>query len=245
MHDNSRGSASGTGSENQMITLAIDTTAHLCAACIYDSNNDRVLGLVVDDIGRGHAEHLFPIIGRAMDMAGLTYQDIERLGVCVGPGSFTGLRVGVSAMRGLSLALSLPLVGITVFEALAETASKHEPLLVVLDALRGEIYTQLFDKQGHSAGPPAALNVEAALALAVDSHASLTGSGASILVDLSTDSNDTLAVQGNAAAADVTAIARLSTRREPGDSPPRPLYLRSPDAKPQTGFALARRAIVQ
>ena len=58
-----------------MITLAIDTTAHLCAACIYDSNDDRVLGLVVDDIGRGHAEHLFPIIGRAMDMAGMTYQD--------------------------------------------------------------------------------------------------------------------------------------------------------------------------
>lgn len=228
-----------------MITLAIDTTAHLCAACIYDSNDDRVLGLVVDDIGRGHAEHLFPIIGRAMDMAGMTYQDIERLGVCVGPGSFTGLRVGVSAMRGLSLALSLPLVGITVFEALAETASKHEPLLVVLDARRGEIYTQLFDTQGQPAVPPAALSAEAALALAVDSHAALTGSGASILVDLSAGSNGTLAVQDNAAAADVAAVARLSARREPDDNPPRPLYLRSPDAKPQTGFALARRATVQ
>tara|TARA_R110002126_G_scaffold281712_1_gene429687 strand:- start:51578 stop:52264 length:687 start_codon:yes stop_codon:yes gene_type:complete len=228
-----------------MITLAIDTTAHLCAACIYDSNDDRVLGLVVDDIGRGHAEHLFPIIGRAMDMAGMTYQDIERLGVCVGPGSFTGLRVGVSAMRGLSLALSLPLVGITVFEALAETASKHEPLLVVLDARRGEIYTQLFDTQGQPASPPAALSAEAALALAVDSHATLTGSGASILVDLSAGSNGTLAVQDNAAAADVAAVARLSARREPDDNPPRPLYLRSPDAKPQTGFALARRATVQ
>tara|TARA_R110000751_G_scaffold71441_2_gene144676 strand:- start:37280 stop:37966 length:687 start_codon:yes stop_codon:yes gene_type:complete len=228
-----------------MITLAIDTTAHLCAACIYDSNDDRVLGLVVDDIGRGHAEHLFPIIGRAMDMAGMTYQDIQRLGVCVGPGSFTGLRVGVSAMRGLSLALSLPLVGITVFEALAETASKHEPLLVVLDARRGEIYTQLFDTQGQPAGPPAALSAEASLALAVDSHATLTGSGASILVDLSAESNGTLAVQDNAAAADVAVVARLSARREPDGNPPRPLYLRSPDAKPQTGFALARRATVQ
>lgn len=228
-----------------MITLAIDTTAHLCAACIYDSNDDRVLGLVVDDIGRGHAEHLFPIIARAMDMAGMTYQDIERLGVCVGPGSFTGLRVGVSAMRGLSLALSLPLVGITVFEALAETASNHEPLLVVLDARRGEIYTQLFDTLGYPAGPPAALSAEAALVLAVDSHATLIGSGASILVDLCADSNGTLAIQDNAAAADVTAIARLSARREPDNNPPRPLYLRSPDAKPQAGFALARRATVQ
>lgn len=227
-----------------MITLAIDTTAHLCAACIYDSNDDRVLGLVVDDIGRGHAEHLFPVIGRAMDMAGMTYQEIERLGVCVGPGSFTGLRVGVSAMRGLSLALSVPLVGITVFEALAETASKHEPLLVVLDARRGEIYTQLFDTQGHPAGPPAALSVEAALALAVDSHAALTGSGAPILVDLAADANGTPAVQDDAAAADVAVIARLSARREPDDNPSRPLYLRSPDAKPQTGFALTRRAAV-
>lgn len=221
-----------------MRVLAVDTAAHLCAACIYDSTRDAVLGRTVEDIGRGHAERLFAVIDRTLSQSSLTYDDLDRLGVCVGPGSFTGVRVGVSAMRGLSLALSLPVVGVTLFDALAHGAPRGEPLLVALDARRGEVYAQAYDAQGLVSGPPAVLSHEAARQAARQSGATLTGSGAPVL--FAGDASPPIA--NDAATSDIQTIARLAA--DPGAplDKPRPLYLRSADAKPQSGFTVERQA---
>ncbi|MEX3011242.1 tRNA (adenosine(37)-N6)-threonylcarbamoyltransferase complex dimerization subunit type 1 TsaB [Hoeflea sp. TYP-13] len=224
-----------------MITLAIDTAAHLCAACIYDSVSDEILGKAVEDIGRGHAERLFPVIELAMDEAGLTFDAVQRLGVCIGPGSFTGVRVGVAAMRGLSLALSVPLAGVTVFEGLALSAPKKRPLLILLDARRGEVYAQLFDRDGIASGPPAAIAVDAARKLAHESKALLMGSGAPLVCSVNEEGGSMAVIRGDAATADIEAIARLAAAQEPQHEQPKPLYLRSADAKPQVGFAVPRR----
>ena len=222
-----------------MITLAVDTAAHLCAACVYDPDRDRVLGKVVEDIGRGHAERLFSIIEKTLDKAGLDYRDLHRLGVNIGPGSFTGVRVGVASMRGLSLALSIPVVGVTAFEGLAGTAPKGEPLLVLIDARRGEVYAQLFDAHGNADGAPAALSIEAAGELATQSGALLIGSGAALLFQAG-DSAAT-AILDDAPTGDIEITARLAAKAAPMGEPPKPLYLRSADAKPQSGFAVARQ----
>ncbi|MEM0988765.1 MAG: tRNA (adenosine(37)-N6)-threonylcarbamoyltransferase complex dimerization subunit type 1 TsaB [Pseudomonadota bacterium] len=98
-----------------MIVLAIDTSSAQCAVAV--SGVSPVAE--VAPMQRGHAEALFPMIEQVMARAGLTFQDIGRIGVCTGPGSFTGLRVGVSAARGLALGLGVTAVGITRFAALA------------------------------------------------------------------------------------------------------------------------------
>ncbi|MCY6382766.1 tRNA (adenosine(37)-N6)-threonylcarbamoyltransferase complex dimerization subunit type 1 TsaB [Hoeflea prorocentri] len=220
-----------------MITLAVDTSAGDCAACICDSSERGELGRSVEHIGRGHAERLFPVIARAMNDAKVSYGDLERLGVCIGPGSFTGLRVGVSAMRGLSLALGIPLAGVSVFEALVFSARPGSPVLAVLDARRGEVYTQLFDGAGHPVGEAAAMLPSEAAQLAAEAGAMLLGSGAPLVIA----EKGTLGVLSAEASADIGAIARLTAGASQPDAAPRPLYLRAADAKPQTGFAVSRQ----
>ena len=99
-----------------MIILALDTAGVDCAAAVYDSGRNTVLGEASDMIGKGHAEHLIGIVDRALDQAGVTLSHIDRLAVTVGPGSFTGIRVGVAAARGFALSLDVPAVGVTTLE---------------------------------------------------------------------------------------------------------------------------------
>ncbi|WP_419907422.1 tRNA (adenosine(37)-N6)-threonylcarbamoyltransferase complex dimerization subunit type 1 TsaB [Hoeflea sp.] len=221
-----------------MITLAVDTSAHLCAACLYDASDETVLARVVEDIGRGHAERLFPVIGAALRKADRSYDDLDRLAVCVGPGSFTGVRVGVSAMRGLALALSRPIVGVNVFEALIADAPDAGPVLIVLDARRNEVYTQLFDASGAAECPAAALSREAAAELAAQTGASLLGSGAPLLLALNGDRHPK--VLGTPSTADIASFAKCGAAKASADVAPGPLYLRGADAKPQSGFVLPR-----
>lgn len=110
-----------------MIILSIDTSGVDCSACIYDSENDTVLGEVTENIGKGHAELLMGIIDGALSKAGLTLNAVERLAVTIGPGSFTGIRVGVAAARGFALSLDVEAVGITTLETLAAYHSGSSP----------------------------------------------------------------------------------------------------------------------
>ena len=83
-----------------MKLLALDTASRLCAACVFDTEAGTELGRAVRDIGKGHAEHLIQTVNEAMKTAGVTFPEIGAVGVSIGPGSFTGIRVGVSAARG-------------------------------------------------------------------------------------------------------------------------------------------------
>ncbi len=141
-----------------MILLAIDSSASLCAACVYDAASSEELGREVLDLGKGHAEHLMGVIAGALERAGKDYADIGALAVSVGPGSFTGVRVGVSAARGLALALKVPAIGVTTLEALATEGARAFPdraVLAALDAGRGEIHAALYDSRSQLRYGPA------------------------------------------------------------------------------------------
>lgn len=224
------------------LLLAIDTAATLCAACVYDAKADAELGRAVHDIGKGHAERLMATIDEALKRAGKAYADLDRIAVSIGPGSFTGVRVGVAAARGLALALKIPAVGVSTLAAIAAEARAAFPgraVLSVIDGRRGDLYCAAFAGDGSVEREPAALFVSAALDLAKRHHAVLAGSGADMVLAADGDERG-FEVATRAATADIAVYARLAAARRPPFGRPKPLYLRGADAKPQAGYALPR-----
>ena len=205
-----------------MILLAIDTAAGLCAASVHDTASAE-RGREVRDLGKGHAEHLMAVIDTALARARLAYAELDAIAVSVGPGSFTGVRVGVATARGLALALKVPAVGVSTLEALAgEARAKNpgRPVFARIDAGRGQVYLAGFSATGETIFAPAALSLDEAETMVREAS----------VVDGRT--------------ADIAVYARLGAERlaAGGAMPaPKPLYLRDADAKPQTAFVLPRR----
>jgi tRNA threonylcarbamoyladenosine biosynthesis protein TsaB len=176
-------------------------------------------------MARGHQERLAPMARHAMAEAGLAFGALDRVAVTIGPGSFTGLRVGIAFAKGLALALDKPAVGIGTLEALA--AERAGLVFPAIDARRGQLYLQAFE-DGRALMAPDALTAEVAAArlaeLSQGRPFTLVGSGAALLADFA-PSATVIAAEG----ADARHVARLAAGRTPG--PLKPLYLRAPDAK--------------
>lgn len=223
-----------------MTLLAIDTAANLCAACIYA---ERELGRAVIDIGKGHAEQLIPVIRQALAAAGCGFGDLTAMAVTVGPGSFTGIRVGVAAARGFALALKIPAVGVTTLEGLAAESRESygaQPVLAALDAGRGELHAALYGIGGEVLAAAAVFSLQQAAALARLHRPMLTGTAAEMIRDAA-GGLTMLDIASHAATADIGVYARLALARRENPAKPVPLYLRGADAKPQAGFVLPRR----
>jgi len=229
-----------------MNLLAIDTAANLCAACVYDTAAGRELGRAVRDIGKGHAEVLMDVINEALIAAGdggrpLAFAEIGAIAVAVGPGSFTGIRVGVSVARGLALALKVQAVGVTTLEALAYEAREKfdgKTVLAAIDGGRDGIYAALYDGLGKIGYDPAVVDFETTMELA-ENAAVVTGSAAGRVIEAAGPGR--LMPGSEAPTADIAIYAKLALAKGFAGERPRPLYLRAPDAKPQAHFALPRK----
>lgn len=225
-----------------MKVLAIDTAAELCAACVYDAGAGRERGRSVRDIGKGHAEALIPVMASALAAAGCDYPDLGAIAVAVGPGSFTGVRIGVAAARGLALALDIPATGVTTLAALAREARGAYPAracLSVLDAKRGELYVALYDAAGGEIEAPMIADAARTAALARAHDAVLTGSGAGLVAEAA--GGPLLEIAGEGRTADIAAYAACAVDTGFSGQKPKPVYLRGADARPASGFALPRR----
>ena len=132
---------------SEPLVLGFDTSAAHCAAALV--RGDTVLAARAEDMAKGQAERLMPLLEELLFDAGLDWRDLDALGVGTGPGNFTGVRISVAAARGLALGLGIPAVGVSVFEALAQGAPR--PVAVALDARRDEAYAQLFPATGAEA----------------------------------------------------------------------------------------------
>lgn len=212
-----------------MIVLGLDTCLNACSVALFDG--DRVLAHASETMARGHQERLAPMAQALMAAAALPFASLERIGATVGPGSFTGLRVGVAFAKGLASALSIPAVGVGALEALAAEASGLTA--AIIDARREQVYLQLFDA-GEALMAPDVLPLGTAAArlteLARGRPLTLVGSGAPLLAR---DGDAVLTPEG----CDARHVARLAAARPP--TPIRPLYLRAPDAKLPGGRLLA------
>jgi tRNA threonylcarbamoyladenosine biosynthesis protein TsaB len=223
-----------------MKLLAIDTAASPCAACVFDAAAGEVVGREVRDIGKGHAEHLMAVVEAAMRQASTGFAELGAVAVSVGPGSFTGVRVGVSAARGFALALKVPAIGVTTLEAIAAEARAAfglRPVLSALDAGRGEIHAAVYDEFSRLCHGPAVIGIEEAIRLAETSVAVVAGSAAPLVAA----ARPGVEVGPSGATADIGTYARLAAAKGAGGERPRPVYLREADARPQAGFVLPRQ----
>src|SRR5450830_999904 len=140
-----------------MRVLAIDTALEACSAAVLDTEHGAIAAHESRPMVRGHAEALIPLIARVLERARLTFSEIDRIAVTVGPGSFTGLRVGISAARGISLATAKPAVGLTTLAIFAAPYIAQDdtlPVAAVIDARHGHVYMQVFGRGGRTLMAP-------------------------------------------------------------------------------------------
>src|SRR6478609_8756980 len=128
-----------------MLILAIDTALDACAAGVLDTDAGHLIARESLSMKRGHAEALMPLIARVVRESGVGFADLDRIAVTTGPGSFTGLRVGLSAARGIALAAEKPAVGLTTLSAYAApivSRNEAQPVLSAIDARHDHVYFQ-------------------------------------------------------------------------------------------------------
>jgi tRNA threonylcarbamoyladenosine biosynthesis protein TsaB len=207
-----------------MIILGLDTALAACSVAV--TRDGEVLAARCEPMLRGHQERLAPMVQQVMAEAGLPFSELDRIGVTVGPGSFTGLRVGLAFAKGLGLALGKPCVGAGTLEALAASEPGPGLTAAVIDAKRDQVYLQAFES-GAAVMAPDALPVDIAAARLAElwrgGPLRLVGPGAPLLAGIAPE---VLVIER--AAPDPVAVCALGAGRT---TPARPLYLRAPDAK--------------
>jgi tRNA threonylcarbamoyl adenosine modification protein YeaZ len=226
-----------------MRVLAIDTALEACSAAVLDTGGGITASESVA-MTRGHAETLMPLIARVMNSAGIEFAQLDRIAVTTGPGSFTGLRVGISAARGIALAAGKPAVGLSTLAALAApliATDDGTQVVAAIDARHEHTYLQVFGVNGRTLVGPRMASLRDAARAATTAPARIVGSAAkNMAAAWPKGAEPPLSVEQRGAP-DIEWIARLGAAATDGYSPPKPLYLREPDAQPQDAARLPRR----
>jgi tRNA threonylcarbamoyladenosine biosynthesis protein TsaB len=218
-----------------MLILAIDTALDACAAAALDTSAGGVIAQESQPMKRGHAEALMPLIARVMKASGVGFAALDRIAATTGPGSFTGLRVGLSAARGIALAAGKPVVGVTTLTAYAAPVVSENgahPVISAIDARHDHVYFQVLGDDGRSLIKPKVAPIAEALEAARFGTPHLVGNAADILAARwPADAPPPFRIDQQPAP-DITWVAWLGAAVNPESSPARPYYLRAPDAKP-------------
>lgn len=229
-----------------MNILAFDTCFDACSACVAEQHAGAVAvkAAAVERFETGHAERLIPMIGEVMREAGLSFDALHRIVVTTGPGTFTGMRIGVAAARALALATGAETVAASSLAVMAERARRQVAtslLAVAVDARRGEAYVQLFGPAGglDALGPPQLLSIAAAAEIGDAQPVTFVGSAAVAIAAAATASGRSAQAALPELVPDAEALAIIGAAL-PVTEAPTPLYLRPPDAKPQAGKTAAR-----
>lgn len=181
------------------------------------------------------------LLGELLQDAGIAYSQIGQIAVTRGPGSFTGIRVGLATARGLALGLKVPVVGVSVLAAIAlehkpDITTGQTPLVTAMDAKRGEVFMQIYSTDGAAVSAPFAASLDQLSNHLPDTSFQLAGSASTLIVDAV--DNDAIEVVSNQVAASIGTVAQLAVTLPREKNPPEPLYLRSADAKPQNNYAV-------
>ena len=225
-----------------MRVLAIDTALAACAAAVLDP--DR--GIVASEsqpMARGHAEALIPLIARVMKQSDVTFAELDRIAVTTGPGSFTGVRVGLAAARGFGIATGVPVVGVSTLSVYAApylASNGHAPVVAAIDARHDHVFLQVFGPAGETVVGPRLARLSEAIRAASAAPAYLVGSAARAVADGLPMNAPPRAVDPREAP-DIAWVAQIGAVTPQPQSTPHPQYLRAPDAQPQNAAQLPRR----
>jgi tRNA threonylcarbamoyladenosine biosynthesis protein TsaB len=226
-----------------MRVLAIDTALEACSAAVLDTSG----GITASETAvmtRGHAEALMPLIARVMIRAGIEFGDLDRIAVTTGPGSFTGLRVGISAARGIALAAGKSAIGLSTLAGFAAPLIADDDstqVVAAIDARHDHIYLQVFGVNGRTLVGPRTATVRDAARAAMAAPARIIGSAAKKLAAAWPKGAEPPLLVEQLGAPDIDWIARLGAAAAEAHGPPKPLYLRAPDAQLQNAARLPRR----
>jgi tRNA threonylcarbamoyl adenosine modification protein YeaZ len=215
-----------------MLILAFDTTLGACSSAVFDTASGAVLGHVHEAMAKGHAERLSGMVQDTMAQSGIGFTDLDRIAVTTGPGTFTGVRIGLAFARGCGLALGIPVIGVSTLKALAgnvENTAEGLPISVVMDARRDAVYTQSFSPILEALDEAACVPLGTVAQHIPAGKRLLTGSGVPLLDGHNLD----WLASGAAAVPDSRIVAALAASAAVPDTPPAPVYLRAADAKPQ------------
>jgi tRNA threonylcarbamoyladenosine biosynthesis protein TsaB len=210
-----------------MLVLALDTSMAACSACVLDASSGVILGANQAFMDKGQAEALAPMVELTMRQAGVAFAQLLRIAVTTGPGTFTGVRIGLAFARGLGVSLAIPVIGINSLRAVAanENSGTH-PIIVASDARGGDFYFATFDSTGRELTPPAIFTQDAVASFLPTSPCVILGSGADRMVE------NSIHIRGTSGDLPLAKnFAHLAVDLAPPEFPPEPLYLRAPDAK--------------
>lgn len=227
-----------------MRILALDTALGACAACVVEHGVGEPLAIEALPLERGHAEALLPLVERVMAGVEGGFSSLSRIAVTVGPGSFTGLRVALSAARAIGLATEKPVVGVSTLAAYCAPLVAREVGRVAaaaIDARHGQVYFQALAAGGAPLASPRQCSLRDAVRMIGAGPVSLAGSGALMVAQEAWSIGLDAVVVDSAPACDIRWVARLGMLADPAHAAPRPLYLKAPDAAPQEHGRLPRR----
>lgn len=215
--------------------LALDSSGAACSAALW--RREGVVAHRYRAMARGHAEALMPMLVETMAEAGEAFSALTAVAATVGPGAFTGIRIGLAAARGIGLAAGVPVIGVTTFAAVAEAVSDAEladrALLVLLDSKRGDVFAQEFTAARVAVGAPAILTPDAILQRPRARPFLLAGDGIAVVrpvLEAAGVAVGYAAADGPANALSVAPLAARSVAARTG-LPPTPLYLRAPEVR--------------
>jgi tRNA threonylcarbamoyladenosine biosynthesis protein TsaB len=220
-----------------MKILAIDTALAATSACVFAAGADAPEASETITMARGHAEALLPLIDRVMLRTAGSFASLSRIAVTVGPGSFTGLRIGIAAAQAIGIACAVPVVGVATLAALAAPLileQKRGLVAAAIDAHHGNIYFAAFGQDGRAIVLPCLMSLADAVSVLDGRPIRLTGSGAPMLAIEASAAGRVVELAGEGSAPEIIYVAKLGLLADPL-IPARPLYLKAPDAKPPAG----------
>ncbi len=215
-----------------MRILAIDTALPAVSACVLDSDAEEPISVETLPMERGHAEEIMPLIERVMSKVEGGFQSLDRVAVAVGPGSFTGIRIGLAAGQAIGLACKAEVVGVSTLAALAAPLILEAfdgVVAAAIDARHGKVYVAAFGPDGRALLTPRRAGAHEALRALGDGPLLLIGSGAALLAKEARASGLMCKIVSERAAPDIAYVARLGLAARPENAPARPLYLKEPD----------------
>jgi tRNA threonylcarbamoyl adenosine modification protein YeaZ len=226
-----------------MRILAIDTCCGAVSACVLDSGADGAIARRTEPMARGHAEALAPLLEELLAGVAGGFASLDRIAATAGPGSFTGIRIGLATARAMGLALEIPVLGVSTLVAFAAPLlleARSEIIASVIDAHHGRVYLQLFEATGRPLLPPRVDGLREAARAIGAGPVRIAGSGARLLAIEAARLGVAVERADGAEFPDIVAIARIGLATEARACPPRPVYLKPPDARPASGEGVAR-----